>query len=112
MLPRIAPSVGLFGILALLPLLLSLLSAAAGAGDELFTISIDVGGAEPEELAVREGAVPSQLAKSFADKHGLNDHGAPRLPPHPHTPGSARPAPPVPRTHTVHTSSWRTAVGS
>ena len=38
---------GLFGILALL---LSLLSAAAGAGDELFTISIDVGGAEPEEL--------------------------------------------------------------
>ena len=69
MLPRIAPSVGLFGILALL---LSLLSAAAGAGDELFTISIDVGGAEPEELAVREGAVPSQLAKSFADKHGAH----------------------------------------
>jgi hypothetical protein len=43
--------------------------------EALFTISIDIGGEQPEELAVRDGDVPSRLAEAFAQKHGLNDRG-------------------------------------
>jgi hypothetical protein len=57
--------------------------------DSLFTISIDIGGEQPEELPVRDGDVPSRLAEAFAQKHGLNDRGARRIP-------ASLPLPPLP----------------
>ena len=61
---------------SLLVLLGSLVLVAGQQGAPLFTISIDVGGDAPEELAVRDGDVPSRIADVFAQQHGLNDRGA------------------------------------
>lgn len=61
---------------ALLLLLAGLPLVAAQQASPLFTISIDIGGDAPEELAVRDGDVPSRIADEFAQKHGLNDRGA------------------------------------
>ena len=58
----------------------AVLAAVYAQQDALFTISIDIGGEQPEELAVRDGDVPSRLAEAFAQKHGLNDRGAHRTP--------------------------------
>jgi hypothetical protein len=54
----------------------ALVAAVSAQQDSLFTISIDIGGEQPEELPVRDGDVPSRLAEAFAQKHGLNDRGA------------------------------------
>ena len=56
----------------------AVLAAVYAQQDALFTISIDIGGEQPEELPVRDGDVPSRLAEAFAQKHGLNDRGAHR----------------------------------
>jgi hypothetical protein len=48
------------------------LSSHTGNRPELLTITIDIGGGQQENIEVFEGDDPYELARQFAEKHGLN----------------------------------------